>query len=227
MIERIQKLLKGDDPIRWLFYGDSITHGIVHTSGWRDYPQLFNERVRTELKRSHDLVLNTAISGNTTLNLLEEFDWRVSQFKPDVVFLMIGMNDSAETSKVNLENFEINLNTLGERIEALGAITVYQTTCPILPQANAIREPFFNGYMDVIRRVAIQRNAPLIDHTKFWIEHARQYPYWLSNAFHPNADGHRAFAYFLYRELGIVDPTSRSCNFYFPGLETMKEIPLG
>ena len=29
----------------------------------------------------------------------------------------------------------------------------------------------------------------------------------------------------LYRELGIYDPTSRSCSLYFPGLETMKDVP--
>ena len=46
--------------------------------GWRDYTQLFNERVRGELGRINDVVINTAISGNTTDNLLAGFDERAA-----------------------------------------------------------------------------------------------------------------------------------------------------
>ena len=66
-----------DRPLKWLFYGDSITHGAVHTFGWRDYTQLFAERIRAELGRNMDVVINTAISGHNTEHLIDSFDWRL------------------------------------------------------------------------------------------------------------------------------------------------------
>ena len=90
-MEEIKQLLRADRPVKWLFYGDSITHGALHTFGWRDYTQIFAERLRYEMGRSMDVVINTAISGNSTRELLQGFDWRVAQFQPDVLLLMIGI----------------------------------------------------------------------------------------------------------------------------------------
>ena len=47
-----------------MFTGDSITHGALHTMGWRSYPEHFAERVRWELGRMRDIVINTGISGD-------------------------------------------------------------------------------------------------------------------------------------------------------------------
>ena len=49
-MQAIQKLIRSAEPVKWLFYGDSITHGAVHTFGARDYTEHFTERVRFELK---------------------------------------------------------------------------------------------------------------------------------------------------------------------------------
>lgn len=56
-MERIKKLLRSDDPLTWVFYGDSITHGLSHTFGHRDYAELFAERVRYELGRAMDIII--------------------------------------------------------------------------------------------------------------------------------------------------------------------------
>lgn len=45
-LDQVRPLLKADRPLKWLFTGDSITHGALHTFGWRDYAELFAERVR-------------------------------------------------------------------------------------------------------------------------------------------------------------------------------------
>ena len=50
-----------DEPLRWVFAGDSITHGALHTMGWRDYTELFSERLRHELKRPRDCVVKTGV----------------------------------------------------------------------------------------------------------------------------------------------------------------------
>src|SRR6185369_10691115 len=61
----IKRLLAGKAALTWVFTGDSITHGALHTLGWRSYPEHFAERVRWELKRMRDVVINTGISGDT------------------------------------------------------------------------------------------------------------------------------------------------------------------
>lgn len=215
-MKRIKKLIRSNDPLTWVFYGDSITHGVLHTFGQRDYAELFAERIRFELGRLMDLIITSAISGDTTLGLLSSFDWRVARFNPDVVFLMIGMNDCSNQIEIGVEEFEENLLKLADRTAGLGATLVMQTTCPILPGQSPERFPYFDSYMDAVRRVADLRELPLIDHAQFWKEHGESHFLWMSDAFHPNAYGHRVFAQQIYRCLDIYDAQSRSCQLSIP-----------
>ena len=143
-MERVKKLFASNDPVKWIFYGDSITHGALHTFGQRDYVELFSERVRFELARTMDIIITTAISGDNTRGLLNSFDWRVAQFKPDVVFLMIGMNDCNADNDIGIDEFESNLSELATKIDDLNAVPVLQTTCPILPGQAPERFPHFD-----------------------------------------------------------------------------------
>lgn len=215
-MERIKKLLRDNEPLTWVFYGDSITHGVLHTFGHRDYAELFAERIRFELDRPMDLVITSAVSGDTSSGLLSSFDWRVARFDPDVVFLMIGMNDCSNQVEIGIEEFEKNLLKLADRLGDLGAALVLQTTCPILPGQAPDRLPYFDFYMDAIRKVSDLRKLPLIDHTQFWQEHGESHFLWMSDAFHPNAHGHRVFARQICRCLDIYDEQSRSCQLCIP-----------
>lgn len=213
-MERVIKFLKSETPVTWLFYGDSITHGAAHTNGHRDYSQIFNERVRHELGRPNDTILNTAISGNTTKNLLEGFDNRVGRFSPDFVFLMIGMNDCSDNNDISLKNFTDNLAKLCSLLDGMGTLCVLQTTCPILPNTSPDRINNFDDYMQTIRDIAIDKNLPLIDHTKYWRENPGSFYLWMSNEFHPNEYGHRVFAKLIFEQLGIFDPASKTCGLF-------------
>jgi lysophospholipase L1-like esterase len=212
----VHERLEGDDPTKWLFYGDSITHGALHTFGHRDYSELFAERVRYELGRSSDIVINTAIDGDTTEELLAGFDWRVAQFEPDVVFLMIGMND-CHSDTLDVADFTANLHSLIDSNVRHDAVTVLQTTCPILDGETPDRDERFDEFMQAIRNVATDRQLPLIDHTAHWREHFDDHDYLMSNRIHPNEYGHRAFAELVFRELGIWDATSTTCRLLVPG----------
>jgi lysophospholipase L1-like esterase len=215
-MQRITDLLQSSQPVKWLFYGDSITHGAVHTFGARDYAQHFDERVRFEMGRVTDVVINTAISGNTTRELLAGFDWRVRQFSPQVVFLMIGMNDCSETRQLPAEEFQKNLQQLCAQLQEINALPVLQTTCPILPNTTPDREPYFAQYMQIIRDVADANNLPLVDHHQHWEENRDKLYYWMSNPFHPNGEGHLAFAHLLFREMEIFDANSNTCRLFTP-----------
>lgn len=218
----IHELLDSPKPIKWLFYGDSITHGAYHTMGWRDYTELFSERIRYELGRLNDIVINTAYSGNTTRHLLESFEWRVEQFQPHVVFVMIGTNDcciDTDGLRVPIDEFKKNLEGLVQRIRAMnGAVPILQTTSPLLKGGAPTREENFPKYMEMIRQVAQETDSPIIDHTDYWQQNDKMKSnvstYWMSDAFHPNEMGHRVFAELIFKEFKIYSPDSTTCRFF-------------
>lgn len=213
-MDRVKSLMEQKRPLKWLFYGDSITHGVVHCFGSKNYCEHFAERVRGEMGRNNDLILNSAISGNNSASLLENFEWRVGEFKPDAAFLMIGMNDCNENSVVDLPQFKKNLNILADKFAELGTLLIVQTTCPIIPNTSPEREPYFSDYMDAVRDFAEERDLPLIDHEKYWQENPNLLFYRMSNAFHPNAKGHLVFAEKIFKDLDIWDPDSSTCKLF-------------
>lgn len=223
-VKRIHSLLRSPRPVKWLFYGDSITHGAFHTLGWRDYTELFSERIRYELGRSDDVVIKTAYNGNTTRHLLESFQWRVKQFRPQVVFVMVGTNDCClEPSgvRVPLDEFKSNLKKLIEIISALdGALPILQTTCPLLPGGAPEREPYLEKYMAAVRSMARETRVPLIDHRAYWMQKTKMSSgrlyFWMSDAIHPNEMGHRVFSELIFKKLKIHNSDSTTCRLFYP-----------
>jgi lysophospholipase L1-like esterase len=104
----IAQLLSRNDPIRWVFAGDSITHGALHTMGWRDYTELFSERVRWELGRMRDVLIKTGVSGWRVENLTADWEWSVSQHRPHVLSVALGTNDCA-SGAAGLDTFKNGL----------------------------------------------------------------------------------------------------------------------
>src|SRR5580765_4964844 len=90
--QMIEGLMRSPEPIRWVFAGDSITHGALHTFGWRDYTELFAERVRWELGRMRDVVIKTGVSGWRVPDLKGDLTWSVLQHRPQVLSIALGMN---------------------------------------------------------------------------------------------------------------------------------------
>ncbi|HPN83977.1 MAG TPA: SGNH/GDSL hydrolase family protein [Victivallales bacterium] len=214
-MKEIDKIFSGTEPIRWIFAGDSITHGALHTFGFRDYSELFSERVRSEMRKVLDVVIKTAVSGTTTRHALENYENLIGQFLPGVVFIMYGMNDCAN-KKIPPDEFRKNLETLVDKIRSAGGIPILQTTCPILPNCAPERGANLDEYMDIIRTVASAKTVVLIDHNAYWKSNSEQAYYWMSNAFHPNGFGHLAFAKLIFKELGIYDEKSNTCKLFFP-----------
>lgn len=213
-VEGIKGLLTGKDPVAWVFTGDSITHGALHTKGWRSYSELFAERVRWELKRMRDIVINTGISGDKVDGLLADLDWRVLHLKPDVVSIMYGMNDCTN-GQVGRDLFRKNLTAVVNKIKAAGSIPILNTPNTVYLK-NAETRVDLPGYAQVIRDVALGTKAVLIDHYAHW-EKARpaqeSLVKWLEDqSIHPGVFGHRELAKLVFNELGIYDETSPTCK---------------
>lgn len=213
-IARLTEVLAGP-PVTWVFVGDSITQGSCHTHGRRNYVEHFAERVRGELGRSRDAVINSGQVGATAADLLPEFDWRVGRFGPDVVFVMFGSND-ARAGDVGLREFHYDLGQVVERSRDLGAIVVLQTPPPV--EAGSDRDPAdVSAYAGQVRSVAEELGVTLIDHAAAWSAAGHGAaggvpPGWLDDPAHPGPLGQHHLALTLFEALGIAGEESAVCS---------------
>jgi lysophospholipase L1-like esterase len=205
-------------PWNWVFYGDSITHGAAHTHGWRSFPEIFHERVRWELRKSSDIVINTAYSGQTAFNLSQKdyFDSRVTRFAPNAVFLLIGTNDIVKTEG-GPESFRIYLDSIVEQITELGAIPIVQNYPPIAKVENPGYIERFNkmpAYNRVIEETARKYDAVFVDHWSWWTANCPNVNDWLGEPIHPGSRGHFEMAMTIFKVLGIYSETSSCCSVF-------------
>ena len=218
----VRALLQGVEPVRWVFAGDSITHGAAHTIGWRDYTELFGERVRWELRRMRDMVIKTGTSGWTVEALLADLDWNVLQFQPECVSLMFGMNDCSQ-GLAACATFKRRYAEAIERIrEATGAVVLVQTPNWTLPTGGAARIECLPAYRETVLEVAAATGVPCIDHFPEWVaaEASGALQHWLGGGCHPNEYGHRAIAHTLFRALDVWDDASWTCRLPVPRSST-------
>ena len=206
-LQRITDTVRTNETTIWVFCGDSITHGAVHTYGARDYVELIEERVRYELDKSLNLFVNSASSGDTTVGILQTLQHRILRFTPDIFSLMVGINDCASARGISPGTFEANVKTICSRArDECGAEILLHTCCAIKPEETPQRTRY-PQYMDVVRQVAADLDAGLIDHEKYWkdvlLSDEPTWRSWLDNPFHPNAMGHWVFAELILKELGL------------------------
>lgn len=210
----ISHLLRGAQPATWVFAGDSITQGALFTEGWRSFPEHFGERVRWELRRLHDVVINTGVCGETSRGLLAALDARILRFAPDATLLLIGMNDALQGPAGRAE-FRENLEEIVGRLREGGTIPVLQTP-NFVCRANSQTRSDLDAYVDVIREVAAETDVPLIDHWDHW-QSRRPTPEsllaWLQDeSIHPNFVGHREMSRTICHAFGVFDRNSMMCS---------------
>ena len=213
-LRRIAAVLADPAPLNWVITGDSITHGLVHTQGGRSYPEHLHELVRGELERVRDVVLNTAISGNRIVDLLDDWDRRVAAWNPDVVTLMIGTNDASDGGPrevISAADYADSLREFVSRVRALGAVPVLQTP-PAIDVRNAPERARIADFAEAVRQVAARDDVILVDqYARFAELGAGSVPWGLMNdPFHPNTTGHAALALELASALGIRPEAARS-----------------
>jgi acyl-CoA thioesterase I len=214
-LDRLKTMLAGSEPITWLFTGDSITHGARHTYGSRSYPEHFAERIRWELDRRRDVVINTGISGDTTGGLLTDLNHRVLRFRPQVFSIMMGMND-AVTGPGGRDAFRTRYDEILGRVRRESSAVLVVHTCNPITSVDKSRQDL-PAYVDIIREVARQQKVILVDQDKRWRARNTSLEYLLNDgSVHPNQFGHVLFTHLLCETLGIHDPQSQVGRLFIP-----------
>lgn len=192
----LKALLEREQPITWLFAGDSITHGCMHTDYLRNYQEHFSQAMKASPERTYDTVVNTGVSGATTRELMRYFNAWVSAYRADVVFICFGMNDCA-TDGLTPEIYAQNLREAVRRIRASGAVPVLQT-----PNTSG-RQRKLVPYLEKMRLLAAQEGVLLADHNAFWASHPKEVKKLMADSIHPNAYGHLLWIRYLMQSLDL------------------------
>lgn len=199
-----------EKPLTWLFMGDSITHAAGYTYGYDGIAQIFEKYLKEDLGREDDLVINTGVVGATTVRTLEHIDERMARYRPDIVAVMLGTNDSRE---MGTEEFKAGLERIVEKIKEAnsGALIVLRSPTPAKDWDGAALYPGDNGYIAAMKAIAEEDDRILfIDQYTEWNQECEAKPYYFGKEYyfgdgsvHPGAAGQLKMARQFIRECGL------------------------
>lgn len=189
-----QLLTEAKEPVRIVCIGDSITGVYYHSGGMRAYPEMLQIALQKLHPKAKVTVRNAGISGDTSKGGLARLDRDVLAHKPHLVTIMFGMNDLV---RVPVADFIANLRQIIQRCRDAGAEVVLCTQNSIV---NSPQRPVakLTEYSQAIRELAKAESLGFADcHAAFEAVRAKDEVAWnflLSDAIHPNMDGHKLFA---------------------------------
>ncbi|MEX1097919.1 MAG: GDSL-type esterase/lipase family protein [Planctomycetales bacterium] len=209
-VRRVRRMLTGSAPVTWVFTGDELTQGGAQSAKRRTFSEIFGERVRLELCRYLDVVINTGIAGDRAAALARNLERRVLRFRPDVVSITLGLNDATRGPAGRAEFGEKLAQILAE-LKAEGAVPLLHVPNRF-PLDGSPAHADLPAYVELLRAAAKEAEVPLLDHWSDWRSH-RQSRSWLAgDRIRPNAYGHRAMARLLFAALDIYDERSPCCE---------------
>ena len=193
------------DGARILFQGDSITDGNRgrnadpnHILGHgycfivsSEYGAAFPERKLT--------FVNRGVSGNTVLDLQARWKKDTLDLKPDVLSILIGINDSGK--KIPLARYEqVYDQLLTETQTALPNVKFVLCEPFFLPKsghrADDAHEQDVRARQAIVARLAAKHGAALVKLQSVFDDACRRAPaeYWVWDGVHPTYSGHQLFA---------------------------------
>lgn len=196
-----RKTLLAGEPIRVVCFGDSVTGVYYHTGSRRAYTDMLGIALKKAAGNSKVEMINAGISGHTTVNALSRIDNDVLRHKPDVVTVMFGLNDM---TRVSLDDYRSNLKTIVSKCRGIGAEVVLATPNNVVTTSGRPTGKLIQ-YCDVVREVGRELGVPVCDcYREMDGLRDRDSLGWrllMSDAIHPNMDGHKVIAELLSRTI--------------------------
>jgi lysophospholipase L1-like esterase len=150
---------------RLVCFGDSITQGSIGTA--------YVAKIAHAMP--HVDVLNRGIDGDTTFNLLQRVETDVIDTHPDVVSIMIGLNDFG--TAIDISVFEALYAALIERLQRaqIAVVLFTPTTLGELPDTPG--QALLDGYVAAVYRLAHQYHVPIVDVRAAFVQAMRARPF--------------------------------------------------
>ncbi len=195
-VSRARSDLEAGANVTIVAYGDSITAGFAVRRG---FPFFWKQMLQEKYPEARVEMINSGISGDTTLDGLSRLDWAVLSYEPDLVTINFGINDCV--LGLSLEELEMNLVEMVQRIRAGPGSEV------LLLSSQPLETPPYDrlvlDYYQAIERVAREMDVGFVDVCGAWMRRVQQGTL-LSGLIipgldHPNEAGYRIIAEELMR----------------------------
>lgn len=161
--ERIQELLDDVQPRIWVFTGDNLGFEVQQARrGWIEH---FSDFIHERIGRHHDIILNSSAAESTIARLLQDIDWKILRFQPDVVLIMPSIRECGENG--DRDEFCDTLLQVVERLHGEGC-TVVLSTPPGPPGCDETLAKAFRTAVSRIRAVATRSGAVFSDNFSHW-----------------------------------------------------------
>ena len=212
-LEAILSLLRGKRAVSWLFTGDNIVQGAGSTDGWRSCVEIFAERVRGELRRAGDVVINTGVSGDSARQLLATLKRRVTRYRPEVIGISLGIND-CKAGATGRESFRRTIREILDRVRTTGGIPLVILPHPVYVPATRDRSDL-RQYVEILRQVIIRDEVLCVDQWADWQQHwpdpTETQGRFSDGRIQLNAEAHQHLAGLIFQTLQIFDSQSAAC----------------
>ena len=191
-------------------FGDSIAHGAWDKQGgWvQRLNQFFIEKYLSNPSNFYCSVYNLSISGNTTEDLLERFDFEIKQRLKEeenktIIIFAIGANDSdfvhskndfwvqPKKTKKNIKKFIEIAQKFSTEIIFVGLLPAEeQKVCPMpWDMDKSSKNKNIQRYNEIIKSVCKENDIYFIEIFENWIK--MDYKKLLEDGLHPNSEGHQ------------------------------------
>ncbi|NEB80872.1 SGNH/GDSL hydrolase family protein [Streptomyces sp. SID14478] len=175
---------------------------VLCTQGARGWGEHLHERLRWQLGRHTDVVVNTGVSGWSAPDVLREQDWVSGRFRPDVLSVSLGTNDCL-AGDAGLPAFR---EAMRKFVEGAGSRTQVVLHTPVLVSfAERERRAAMPAYRQAVRELAAESGALPVDHEAHRRAHhqAADPIGWLDDPAPPNAAGQLQMAQVALRAMGL------------------------
>lgn len=190
-VARTRSDLEAGADVTIVAYGDSITAGFAVRRG---FPSFWKQMLVEKYPEAGVEMINSGISGDTTMDGLARLDWAVLSYEPDLISINFGINDCV--LGLGLEELEMNLVEMVRRIRAGPGSEI------LLLSSQPLETPPYDrlvlDYYQAIERVAKEMEVGFVDVCGAWMRRVQQgtplSSLILPGLDHPNEAGYKIIA---------------------------------
>ena len=228
VLPRIAEKLAANQPVKIVCIGDSVTGVYYHTGGRRAYPEMAAVALEQVYPQAKMTVINAGISGHTTQDALKRLQTDVLDHKPDLVTVMFGLNDMV---RVPLADYQANLKSIVEKCRGVGGEVLLCTPNAVIESDGRPTVKLIE-YCAAMKETGQQLNIPVCDcyaaHAALRERDPLAWRLVMSDAIHPNMDGHKLNAVAICRSISGRDVSLRTAALLQPAIpKTLARLKAG
>ncbi len=201
----------GTVPFTILFQGDSITDGNRgrsddpnHIMG-HGYAFSIASRLGADYPQRNLKFINKGISGNTVTDLMNRWQADVLDLKPNVVSILVGVNDAYFRIKDNIitpDEFEKKYRMLLDQTRLQIPEVLFVLGAPFILPVGMVKEKWnawqseIEPRQQVVKKLAKEFNAVWVDYQDTFTKASEKASpdYWIWDGIHPTVAGHELMA---------------------------------